>query len=99
MDDYSKIESKVITNSVIITIYGYTLIIPQGYHILCFFELFYFGWHNEKEDNEEIRYRIINLYYINQENNFFGPNRIIFFFFEMFNYCFMETVDSLQIQD
>jgi hypothetical protein len=30
MDDYSKIEPKVITNSVIITIYGCTLIVPQG---------------------------------------------------------------------
>jgi hypothetical protein len=68
-------------------------------HSLFFFELFYFGWQIEKEGNGEIRYRIINLYYINQENNFFDPNRIIFFFFEMFNYCFIETVDSLQIQD
>ena len=30
MDDYSKTEPKVITNSVIIAIYGYTLIVPPG---------------------------------------------------------------------
>ncbi len=29
MDEYSKIKPKVITNSVIIAIYGYTLIVPE----------------------------------------------------------------------
>jgi hypothetical protein len=29
IDEYSKIKPKVITNSVIIAIYGYTLIVPQ----------------------------------------------------------------------
>ena len=100
-DDYFKTEPKVITNSVIIAIYGYTLIVPPGpAHSLFFFvKSFYFGRQNEKEGNAEIIYRTINLHYINQENNFFDPNHFIFRFLQMFNCCFDETVNSLQIQD